>query len=428
MSTPDSLWRRTAAIPAPNHPPLHGETVADVAVVGGGFTGLSAALHLAEAGASVVLVEAHAIGHGASGRNGGQVNPGLKHERASLERRFGTKAGGRFYRMGFEAPDFLAELIERKKLAAHFRQPGLIRLAHNETALRGLRGLGETLRREGVAIEDLSAADAARLVGTRSYSGGHIDPRGGSVQPLDLVRELARVAAEAGARIFCGSPATGLAGEKGAWKVSTRSGTVRAKQVIVATNGYTDGLIPGLARTLVPVNSFQVATGPLAGAAAAEILPGGHAVYDSRRLLLYFRRTPEGGVVLGGRASFVAGETNDPSRPDYDILAKALTQTFPQLAGVPIHDRWTGLVCVTPDHLPHYHRPAEGLHVVLGFNGRGVALAHRAGAFVARTALGLPETASIPPTPIRPIPFHALRLPVVKLVVAWSRLMDVFGR
>jgi len=199
--------------------------------------------------------------------------------------------------------------------------------------------------------------------------------------------------------------------------------------VVLATNGYTDGLWPGLARTLLPVNSFQIATEPLPRGRVETILPGGHAAYDSRRLVLYFRRTADDRVVLGGRASFSSRAAESDRADDYRTLERVLAGLYPQLAGAPIAQRWTGLVCITPDFLPHYHAPEPGLHALLGFNGRGVAATVRAGAWLASRLAGQ-EDASVgmPATAIRPIPGHALRAPALHLAMQWNRLMDALGR
>lgn len=420
-----SLWAATATSPAPPETPLEGERDVEVAIVGGGFTGLSAALHGAEAGAKVALVEAETIGFGASGRNGGQVNPGVKAGETALADRFG-EAGRTLHRLGQEGPDFLADLVARKGLSCRFERCGLIRLAHNEAVLATVRAAGAELRKAGVPIEELDAKQAERRVGTSLYRGGYRDPRGASVHPLDLARELARVAAAAGARLFSRSPALSLSREAGRWRIETPGGTLLADRVLVATNAYTDGLVPRLAETLLPVNSFQIATGPLPP--GLSVLPGRETVYDSRRLILYFRVSPDGRVMLGGRASFSSSFTTSAREADYSVLEKVLTGIFPQLAGIPISHRWTGLVGITLDSLPHYHEPEQGLHVLVGYNGRGVALSVRAGAFLGRKLAGASEPGDLPVTPIRPVPFHRYKSTFLNLGMQWNRLLDVLGK
>ena len=427
MSTEKSLWTASASAPPVDAPPLDRSVDVDVAIVGGGFTGLSTALHLAEAGRTVCLLEAREIGYGASGRNGGQANPGLKHGEAELVSRFG-EAGRAFFRLGEEAVDFLAALINRKGLRCGFIRPGLIRLAHSAPALKGLHAACDALNGRGIAARMLSRADVETTVGTQRYLGGLFDPRGGNLQPLELVRELARVAGEAGARIHSRTLVSGLSAAGDRWRVACPGGTVTASDVVIATNAYTDTLLPNLARTLLPVNSFQVATEPVGADLDRQVLPGRHAVYDSRRLVLYFRKSPDGRIVLGGRASFSPIATEQGDIGDYRVLEGVLLGIFPQLRDTPITHRWSGLVCITRDFLPHYHAPARGLHILLGYNGRGVALSTRAGAWLARKLAGLPDSGGIPATSIQAIPFHAARAPMLHAAMLWNRVADAVGR
>lgn len=423
---PPGLWSATASVPRAEYPTLDGDIEVDAVVVGGGFAGLSTALHLSEQGVSVALLETEDIGYGASGRNGGQVNPGVKLGDDALARRFG-EAGRGLFRLGEEAVDFLADLVARRGLRCHFDRAGLIRLAHSQPALRAVEEAQRGLVARGIAARLLSADEIARMVGTGRYLGGLFDPRGATVQPLDLARELARVATGAGARIFVGSAALSLEQSGARWRIRCDGGSITARSVAIATNGYTDGLVPGLAESLLPVNSFQIATDPLGPDLDGLILPGRQSVYDSRRLILYFRRSPDGRVVLGGRASF-SSLREEGRTADYDVLRRVLEAIFPELAGIGIQHRWTGLVCITPDSLPHYHSPQPGLHVALGFNGRGVALSNRTGAWLAHTIMGLPDSGMIPKTEIAPIPLHRWRAPALNVAMQWSRVMDLMGR
>ncbi|VDC33597.1 Gamma-glutamylputrescine oxidoreductase [Pseudogemmobacter humi] len=424
----ESLWRKEARTPAFAAPPFAAGQ-ADVAIVGGGFTGLSAALHLAELGREVVLLEAADIGFGASGRNGGQVNPGLKYDLPALEAKFGTEAGSAFWRMGQEAPDFLAAMIRRLNLDCDLEENGLLRLAHNKAAMAAMWKAADALEAGGLPVRRLADRRAVEAeTGTARYEAGFVDPRGRSVRPQDLASELARAAARAGVRIHCQSPVIRLNQNGKGWEVATAQGVIRAREVIVATNGYTDGLVPGLAPSLLPVNSFQIATARLDEDLSRRILPGRQTVYDSRRLILYFRKTSDNRVMIGGRASFSSSRKAGGRSPDYSRIERVLHGIFPQLAGLPVEMRWAGLVCITRDFLPHYHVPAPGLHVVTGYNGRGVALANRAGAWIARHLCQAPDTVAMPVVPITPVPFHRWREPLLNIAMKGQYLLDLAGR
>jgi glycine/D-amino acid oxidase-like deaminating enzyme len=210
----------------------------------------------------------------------------------------------------------------------------------------------------------------------------------------------------------------------GDWVLRTDAGRLTVRRVLVCTNGYTDALMPGLARSVVPVRSVQVATAPLSDNLRRSILPGGHAASDSRRLLLYFRLDPAGRFVMGGRGDYTEAGT----RAQMAALRQASVALYPQLAEADWTHAWGGFVAITADHYPHLTPLGEGIMAALGYNGRGVAMATAMGRVLADWATGMPEDAlDFPATPLRPIPFHALRRPAVRATVAWYRLRDRLG-
>ena len=384
------------------------------------------ALHAAEAGANVALLEAQTIGFGASGRNGGQVNPGVKAGEAEFAQRFGD-AGRTIFRLGQEATGFLGDLVTRKNLSCRFEQCGLIRLAHNDTALATVRAAAADLKAAGVPGSRSSTRLRPSAVSARGAIAAATAIRAAAACTRSILRaSSARAAREAGARLHARSPALSLSNQGGRWRITTPGGALVADRVLVATNAYTDALVPGLAETLLPVNSFQIATAPLP--AGISVLPGRETVYDSRRLILYFRISPDGRLMLGGRASFSSARSTSTQVADYSVLERVLTGIFPQVAGVPIAFRWTGLVGITMDYLPHYHVPEQGLHVLVGYNGRGVALATRAGAFLGRKLAGASEAEGLPVTSMQPVPFHRYKATLLNFGMQWNRLLDLFGR
>lgn len=417
---PKSLWAATAR-PAPETPPLTGEVTADVAIVGGGFTGLSAALHIAEGGGKAVLLEAAEPGFGASGRNGGQVIPGLKLDPEEMVAQFGRERGERLASYASGTADFVFGLIAKHGIDCDARQTGWLQAVHAGVALPTVESRARQWQERGAPVTLLDRAETARLTGAQGYVGALCDPRGGLLNPLGYARGLAEAALKAGASLHGASPAVALTQEGGRWRVRTPEGSVLAEQVLLCTNGYTDDLWPGLKRSVIPLYSYQVATRPLGGNLRATLMPEGHGISETRRLLNYSQVDPEGRLVVGGRGGF--RDTSDPRF--FGAVVAALKRLFPQAGDQPLDFYWGGKVAVTVTHLPHVAELAPGLVTALGFNGRGVAMASATGAQLARRALGTPmEELPFPHLPPAPIPFHGLRRPVLRALIGWKRLQD----
>ena len=414
----DSLWTATAH-PTPDRPALSGAVTADCVIIGAGFTGLSAALHLAEVGQSVIVLEAHTPGWGASGRNGGQVNPGLKNGPDAIEARFGPQIGQRMNALSGGSADLVFDLIARHGIACDAQRSGWIRAAHSKKALADLLVIGGQWRRRGAIVEGLGAHDIAQMLGTRSYVGGVIDQRGGNLHPLNYALGLAQAAEKFGAQIHGKSRVTDIAPQGNHIVVKTQLGQVKARKVLVCTNAYTGDLGQPLGRTVVPVTSVQVATAPLSDSVARSILPDGQSVSDSRRLLHYFRKDPDGRFVMGGR-----GALKDKNvRARQADLRAAAERLYPQLEGVAWKHAWGGSVALTRDQTPGLHLLAPGVMAGLGYNGRGVGMATAMGKVLADWAAGRAEARlDFPITPARAIPFHRFRSIGIGAVVAVSRI------
>jgi glycine/D-amino acid oxidase-like deaminating enzyme len=415
-----SLWQATAG-PAPDCPPLQGEASTEVAVVGAGFTGLSTALHLAERGVAVTVLDAQAPGWGASGRNGGQVIAGLKEDPEALERLYGPETAARLTAFSGSAPDVLFDLAARHGIACSARRSGWIQPAHTDAARRLLEERVRQWSARGAPIRMLDAAETARLIGTERYLCAALDLRGGSVQPLDLAQGMAAAAQRLGARVHGQSPVTRLERAGDGWLLHTPAGRLKARQVVLGTNGYADALHDGLRRSVVPVVSVQVATAPLSDNLRRSILPEGQVASDMRRLMFYYRLSPCGRLVMGGRGAYGDGGI----AAQMAGLRQVSSWFFPQIGVQEWTHQWGGFVAMTPDHLPHLHELAPGLVAAAGYNGRGVAMATAMGRVLADRATGTPaEALGFPPSTLKPIPLHAFRRLGVAAVVGWRRWLD----
>jgi len=416
----NSLWAATAN-PAADRVELTGTQKADVVVIGGGYTGLSAALHLAEGGAQVTLLEARQPGWGASGRNGGQINPGLKDGPEGIIRKFGPDAGPRMIAMAGRAADLVFDLIERHAIACDARRPGWLRAAHNEAGLTSLHALAREWQAHGGGLDPLDRAEMARLTGCDSYLGGVIDRRGGNLHPLNYALGLAAAAETCGARIFGASPVTAIDRQGSGYRIVTPRGEVEAQQVLVCTNAYSGNVPRQLAASILPVCSVQVATAPLSDNLRRSILPGGHSLSDTRRLLLYFRQDAEGRFIMGGRGTYSDAST----RRQFARLRRAAVALYPHLAQAEWAFEWGGFVALTRDSYPHLHELAPGLMAGLGYNGRGVAIATAMGKVMAQWAQGQPaRDLDFPVTPLKALPFAFARRLAVEAEIMRLSLLD----
>lgn len=411
-----SIWAATAPA-APETPALVGEATADVAVIGAGCTGLTAALRLAEGGASAIVLDAEAPGFGASGRNGGQVIPGLKYDPDELDRMFGAATTD----FVGKAADTAFGLIAKYGIDCDAKQDGWIQATVKTSHLPALRRRQEQWAARGAATEMLDAAAIAKLTGAQGYAGGWLDRRAGTLHPLKYATGLANAAIAAGVKVHGQSRVVALRREGGRWRLETASGAkVSAAHVVIGTNGYTDRLWPRLKATVVPASSFQVATAPLPPETLAALLPDGMSVSDSRRIANYWRIGPGGRLMIGGRGTFA----EPTSTADYSRIVEALHGFFPQLRDVPLDFCWTGRVAMTWDHLPHIHTPAENVFVAMGYNGRGVAMASAVGSAIGAHILDPAAPLPLAPSPIRPLPLHDLHPIYASLAIEYYRLRD----
>ncbi|WP_102225023.1 NAD(P)/FAD-dependent oxidoreductase [Acidimangrovimonas sediminis] len=420
---PDSWYVATATPHAP-YDTLDGSAEADVCIVGGGFTGLSAALHCARAGLSVVLLEAHRVGFGASGRNGGQVGSGQRVGQDEIEAMVGRDDARRLWDLAEDAKQLIRDLIAEHQMPVTFH-PAVGVACWKDSEVAETEAYTEKLRRDyGYdKIEMLDRDGIARLTGTDVYKGGEVDHGAGHIHPLNFAIGLAEAARAAGARICERAEVTGLT--HGAPNiVTTATGQVKARHVILACNGYLGDLAPQVARRVMPINNFVVATEPL-GEKWADVLPTNAAFYDSKFVVNYWRRSDDGRLLFGGGESY-------GYRFPADIAAKVRTpmeEVYPNLKGIHIDHAWGGTLAITMNRLPCFARVAPTVLSASGYSGHGVALATIAGKVLAEAAAG--QAAGFDLMARIPMPAFpggtALRYPLLVLAMSWFGLRDRLG-
>jgi glycine/D-amino acid oxidase-like deaminating enzyme len=419
MALPRSLYAETAR-PAPETPPLDGDRSVSVAIVGAGYTGLSAALNLAELGVDVAVLEAHEPGWGASGRNGGQVNPGLKPDPDQVEADFGPDLGARMVALSGNAPNVVFDLIQRYQIACEALQSGTLRTAFHHRTNDDLRRTAEQWMRRGPMVSLLDHGVISGLTGTDRYVGGMLDRRGGQLNPLGYARGLAAAAINAGASVHGGTMVTRVHKNGGRWCLETPTGTVTAEKIVLATNGYTGDLWPGLRQSIVPVYSAIVASEPVPD----DVMPARSSLYELGNVTVYYRKDRDHRVLMGGRSV-----QRDISRPEeLRYLIDYANRLWPALRGARWTHAWSGQLAITIDHYPHIHEPDETVLVCLGYNGRGVAMSTAMGPELARRAIGGRDAdIAMPITGMRKIPFHGLWKSAVQARVVFGRIRDSLG-
>ncbi|KMO15684.1 NAD(P)/FAD-dependent oxidoreductase [Methylobacterium platani] len=400
------LWARTAP-PAPDAPPLRSDATVDVAVVGAGYTGLSAALHLAKAGARVAVLEGETVGFGGSGRNVGLVNAGLWVKPDLVPAALGPERGERLLSLLGTAPRRVFDLIAEHAIACEAQDTGTLHCAVGAKGLSDLADRARQWQARGAPVRLLDAAETARATGARAYAGALLDERAGTIQPLAYARGLARAALAAGAAIHAGSPVLGVAEAGTRWRLTTPGGRVDADWVVVATNAYTRAPWPEIRAEIAHLPYFNIATAPLSDNLRGTILPGRQGAWDTKPVLTSFRLDAAGRLVLGS-----VGALRGTGAAVHRAWARrTLKALFPQAGDVPFEAEWYGRIGMTADALPRFHRLARNVVGFSGYNGRGIApgtafggvLADLVAGRITEDALPLPVTAPVP------IGFRAVR-------------------
>ncbi|MBN9271691.1 MAG: FAD-binding oxidoreductase [Mesorhizobium sp.] len=405
-----------------DRPALDGSVKADLVIIGGGFSGLSSALHAATKGLSAVVLEAEAVAWGASGRNAGFVVPNFaKMDPDDIVARLGAERGERLVDFAATSGDLVFELIRRHAVACAADRSGWVQPAHTEAAFAKVRARAARWAKRGRPVEVLDARQVEALTGARGYAGGWIDRSGGVLNPVAYARGLAEAAEVAGARVFERSRVTAIHRDAGGYRLATAKGEVRAAKVFVATNAYGGPLFPQLARSYFPLRVFQIATRPLPMAARLRLLPGNQCVSDTRRNLFTFRFDADNRLISGGMHVFGPGAAGRVPKAIHRRLAEKLD--LPDIP--PIEYAWSGMAAVAPDFLPHLVDLGPGMIAGFACNGRGIAMTTAMGAVVADWAAGAdPDALPIPCAKPEAIPFHGVARHAPNALLPWSMLRD----
>lgn len=411
-----------ATVPdAPLRPALAGQRRADICVIGAGFTGLSAALHLASAGLNVVVLDAHRVGWGASGRNGGQLSGGQRVEPAELEARFGLDRARALWGIGEAAKQLVKDLIAAHGIDAELR-PGVLHTAHKARYVDDLRAeVDHMAKTYDYPLEFIPKAELRDILDTEAYHAGVLDRDAAHLHPLKLAHGLARAAEAAGATIYEMSEVKAL--RPGVQpQVSTAGGQVIADHVIVACNGYLGGLVPQVAARVMPINNYIIATEPLDPDLARRLIANGAAVADSKFVINYYRMSIDNRLLFGGQESYGYRFPSDIKL----FVREAMLGIYPQLAGTRIDYGWGGTLAITMKRLPYVTRTAPNILSASGYSGHGVALATMCGKLMADAvqgqAAGFDTMAAIPTS--RFPGGTAFRTPLLALAMAWYALRD----
>lgn len=399
------LWELTAP-DAPATRPLQGDVQADVVVVGAGYTGLSTALHLAERGLSVVLLEAVAPGFGGAGRNVGLVNAGMWVMPEALCATLGEALGNRLIDTLGDGPRQVFEVIDRHGIACEVERQGTLHLAWGQKGLADITERARQWQKRGAPVHLLDAAETARKVGSNAYSGALLDLRAGTIQPLAYARGLAHAALRQGVQLFTESPVTTLRRDGSHWQAITRAGSVRANWVVMGTDAYTTHLFPAIRQQQVFLPYFNLATEPLSPALQARILPERQGCWDTREILSSYRFDQRGRLVFGSVGALRRGG----AAVHRNWAKREMRKLWRDLGPIRFEAEWYGQIGMTADNLPRFHQLDQNIVTICGYNGRGIAPGTVFGRLLAAHVAGEMRAEDMPLPVSAPKPISALPL------------------
>ena len=422
-----NYWLTTVAMPSgtSGEMPAH----ADVAVIGAGFTGLSAARSLAKRGINVVVLEANSIGWGASSRNGGMVLTGLKLSPETLAKRYGMELTRKMYAASLASIDLVEQIVREENIACDFSRCGHLEVACKASHFNSYARSVETIAKEfNHQLRIVPRAQLAEEIGSSIYFGGIVDESSAGVNPARYVAGLAAAALNSGAKIYenagVGQINPTSRNASRAYTLQTTRGNISADNILIATSGYTSAATPALRKKIIPIGSFIITTEPLPDALARELSPRKRMIYDSKHYLYYYRLTPDNRMLFGGRAAFFP-ETKNTIRRSAEILRRGMVEVFPQLRDTKLSHAWGGTLDFCFDTMPHAGQ-MDGIYYALGYAGHGVAMATYLGAKIGERICG--DDADIPfsaiPFPGAPLGLYNGRPWFLPFAGAYYKVLD----
>ena len=420
---PPGVYVRSAP-PTPPTQQLEGQSNVTVAVIGGGFTGLSTALHLAEAGVEVAVLEANDIGWGASGRAFGQVVPYLKLSEDAVLRHYGAERGPRVIDAVGEGPDLVFELIGRHRIECWAMRSGLIFAAHSPNGRRALERRTQYWQQRRAPVQMLDGARCAELIGSSLYQAASLDRRGGNINPFAYARGLAHAAVKAGAVLHTQARVRQLVRRDKRWTIDVGDARVTADTVVIATNAYSPALWPGLRESIIAMRGHGFVSEPLSDNVQHTILPERQSLTDTRQLYSGVRMLPDGRLHASAHGPSFGSEPKE----DWRRVDARIRRMYPQLGAVKWQQGWSGWVAMTTDHFPRLHELAPGLFAGLGYNGRGIAAATMMGRDLATLVRGGDDDATVfPVVPLRPLGWHRIAPTLIRGLVQVYRVHDAIN-
>ncbi|HPF45583.1 MAG: FAD-binding oxidoreductase [Alphaproteobacteria bacterium] len=379
----------------------------DVAIIGGGFTGSSAALRLAEAGTDVAVVEAEYCGFGGSGRNVGLTNAGLWINPEDVEKAIGKRHGAALNQFLSRAPDLVHDLIDEHEIECDALRNGTLHLAHDEKGLKALEEKAWQINARGGSVMLLDKAATFKLTAAENYLGAIHDMRAGTIQPLEYCHGLMKAAKKAGAKVFTSSPVLSLRFKRGQWHLKTPKGFIRAQRVLLATNAYLEHIYPIIRSSFTPMYYSQMATDPLSDERLAHFLPGKNGTWDTRLVMRSFRTDAAGRLIIG-----TIGNIYHENAPLLTSWAdKIIKETFPEVGPVNWTYKWSGRIACSEKYVPNIHDLGRGLYSISGFSGRGIAPGTALGRIMADYLLGrvVSRDLPLPLSTVNSVPLNKLR-------------------